>query len=105
MGAEVAQLVPGVTGEQQCGGPQDGGLGVQLLREATQGKGRVGDVLDDRRAVDDEQRGPGLSHHMTDGSADRVQPLLQGIKEIEVDHSLTDERGVEEGEAGQVGQH
>ena len=106
MGAEDLQLIPGMAGQEHGRRPEHRGLGLQLLHETTQVELRRRQILDDGRPIDDEERGAALASHATDGGDDAVETLLrQGIEEIEVVHPVADERGIEEAEAAQVGQH
>src|SRR5215216_3329219 len=106
MSAENLQLISAIAGQEHGGGPQDRGLGLQPLHETTQVELRGCQILDDSRPVDDEEGGIALACHTTDGGDDAVQTLVrEGIEEIEIVHPIADERGIEESEAAQVGQH
>ena len=106
MGAKDLQLLPGIAGQDDGCRPDHRGLGLQLLDETTQIELRGRQILDDGRPVDDEERRAPLASHAADGGDDAVETLLrQGIEEIEVVHPVTHERGIEEAEAAQVGQH
>ena len=95
-----------MAGQEHGRRPDHRGLGLQLLDETTQVELRGRHILDDGRPVDDEERRALLASHATDGGDDAVETLLrQGIEEIEVVHPVAHERGIEEAEAAQVGQH
>jgi hypothetical protein len=79
---------------------------LQLLHETTQIELRRRQILDDCRPIDDEEGGAALASRTTDSGNDALETLLdQDIEEIEKVHPVADERGIEEAETAQVGQH